>query len=302
MKPALLALALLVAPLAAQAEPAIKLDPAAQKRIGVVVAPLAAAHRSDAATGFARVLDVSPLATLDADLATAAAAAAASSAEAARTQALAAEDATVSRKVAEAARAQARADAIKLALLRRRVALEWGPAFAADARRARVIADVASGRAALVRVDAAASLEGVRTMRLDLGPQGSATATVLGVARVADPRLQSAGLIGLVSGPKAALLSVGMTATAILDRADGAAGVVLPRAGLVRVGGLTFAYVRKGADQFERRPLVGGAPQMDGLFAPTGFRPGELVVVEGAAALLAAETAPPKSEAKKDED
>ncbi|MBQ1562986.1 hypothetical protein, partial [Caulobacter sp.] len=77
MKPALLALALLVAPLAAQAEPAIKLDPAAQKRIGVVVAPLAAAHRSGAATGFARVLDVSPLATLDADLATAAAAAAA---------------------------------------------------------------------------------------------------------------------------------------------------------------------------------------------------------------------------------
>ena len=140
MKPALLALALLVAPLAAQAEPAIKLDPAAQKRIGVVVAPLAAAHRSGAATGFARVLDVSPLATLDADLATAAAAAAASSAEAARTQALAAEDATVSRKAAEAARAQARADAIKLALLRRRVALEWGPAFAADARRARVIA------------------------------------------------------------------------------------------------------------------------------------------------------------------
>ena len=39
-----------------------------------------------------------------------------------------------------------------------------------------------------------------------------------------------------------------------------------------------------------------------GLFAPTGFRPGELVVVEGAAALLAAETAPPKSDAKKDED
>jgi len=98
------------------------------------------------------------------------------------------------------------------------------------------------------------------------------------------------------------LLSVGMTATAILDRADGAAGAVLPRAGLVRVGGLTFAYVRKGADQFERRPVVGGAPQMDGLFAPTGFRPGELVVVEGAAALLAAETAPPKSDAKKDED
>ncbi len=300
MKPALLALVLLAAPLAARGEPLVKLDAAAQKRIGVAVAPLVAAHRSGATTGFARVLDVSPLATLDADLASAAAAAAASSAEAARTRALAAEDATVSRKVAETARAQAQADAIKLTLLRRRVALEWGPAFVPDARRARLIADVAAGRAALVRIDAAADLASVRSVRLDLGPQGVITASVLGAARVADQRLQAAGLIGLVSGPKASLLSAGMTATASLDRAGGEAGVVLPRSALIRTGGQTFAYVRKGADQFERRVVIGGAHQADGLFAPSGFTPGEAVVVDGAAALLAAESA--KSDAKKDED
>ena len=50
-------------------------------------------------------------------LLTAAAAAQASNAEAARTKALAAADATVARKVAEAAAAQARADSAKLTLL-----------------------------------------------------------------------------------------------------------------------------------------------------------------------------------------
>ena len=304
MKPAVLALTLglLAAPLASHAATAVKLDPAAQKRIGVATVPLAASRRAASATGFARVLDVTPLATLDADLASAAAAAAASSAEAARTKALAAADATVSRKTAEAARAQAQADAVKLTLLRRRVALEWGPAFVSDARRARLIADVAAGRAALVRIDAAVNLAAVRSVRLDLGPQGQASAAVLGPARAADPRLQTAGLIGLVSGPKAALLSIGATASAMFDQSGPASGVVLPRSALIRTAGQTFAYVRKGGDQFERRVVIGGTVQPDGLFVAGGFAPGEPVVVSGAAALLAAETAPSKTEAKKDED
>ena len=304
MKPAVLALTfgLLAIPLASHAATAVKLDPSAQKRIGIATAPLAASRRAASVTGFARVLDVTPLATLDADLAAAASAAAASSAEAARTQALAAADATVSRKAAEAARAMAQADAVKLALLRRRVALEWGPAFAADARRTRLIADAAAGRIALIRIDAAVNLAGVRSVRLDLGPNGQASATVLGPARVADPRLQTAGLIGLVSGPKAALLSVGATASAVFDQSGTASGVLLPRAALIRTGGQTFAYVRKAGDQFERRVVMDGIVQPDGLFVAGGFTPGEPVVISGAAALLAAEVAPAKTDAKKDED
>lgn len=303
MKPFVLALTLglSVAPLACRAATAVQLDPATQKRIGVATAPLAASRRSASATGFARVLDVSPLAILDADLAAATAAAAASSAEAARTGSLAAADATVSRKVAEAARAQAKADAAKVTLLRRRVALEWGPAFASDHRRARLIAAVAAGRAALVRIDAAVNLTSVRAVRLDLGPQGEVVATVLGPARTADPRLQTSGLIAQLSGPKAALLAAGATASAVFDEGGPASGVVLPRPALIRTGGGTFAYVRKSGDQFERRAVVDAAPQADGLFVASGFAPGEAVVIAGASALLAAETAP-KTEAKKDED
>lgn len=300
MKPLVLAMILGVAgaPTASHAATMVKLEPEVQKRIGVVTAPLVAARRASAASGFARVLDVTPLATLDADLAAAAAAASASAAEAARTEALAAADATVSRKTADAARAQARADAAKLALLHRRVALEWGPAFASDSRRARLIAEVAAGRAALVRVDAAVALGRVRSVRLDFGAQGAVIATVLGPARTADPRLQSAGLIVQVSGPAAATLSVGATAAARFDQGGASAGVVVPRSALIRADGQSFAYVRKGGDQFERRAVVGGAPQPDGLFVAGGFTPGEPVVINGASALLAAETA---SSAKKED-
>jgi len=45
--------------------------------------------------------------------------------------------------------------------------------------------------------------------------------------------------------------------------------------------------------------VIGGAPQAEGLFVAGGFTPGEPVVVSGAVALLAAETA---SGAKKGED
>jgi hypothetical protein len=277
----------------------VTLDAAAQRRLGVQTAPLEAARRSAGTSGFARVLDAVPLATLESDLAAATSALQASQAEAARTRALAAADATVSRKVAEAARAQARADAAKLTLLRRRLGLEWGPALAAmpDARRDQLVAAIAGGRASLVRIDAA---DGAPTEHgagwLDLGPHGRIQATILGPARVGDPRLQSAGLLAVVTGPAAMWLATGVTMPASLAAGAGAMGVVVPRAALLRTGGQTFAYVRRSPTAFERRPIQGGVSEPAGLFAPQGFRPGEAVVVAGATQLFAAERAPAKGD------
>jgi hypothetical protein len=273
----------------------VKLDVATQRRLGVQTAPLAAARHTAAAAGFARALDAGPLAALEADIAAAAAASQASQAEAARTRKLAAADATVSRKAAETAAAQARADAARLALLRRRVGLEWGPALAAlsDARRDQLVSDVAAGRSALVRIDVAGGApveHGAAT--LDLGPRGFAQATILGPARVGDPRLQSTGLLAVVNGPAALWLATGSVVPAALASGGAHSGVIVPREALLRSGGQTFAYVRKDAQAFERRPVTGGTPVPAGLFAPTGFRPGEPVVVSGAAKLFAAEQAP----------
>ncbi|WP_293904394.1 hypothetical protein [Phenylobacterium sp.] len=284
---------LLVAPANAAAGVMLKIDAATQGRLGIVTAPLTAASRAITARGFARAIDVVPLATLDADIAAAASALAASAAEAARTRRLNAADQTVSKKAAETAAAQARADAAKLGLLRRRLGLEWGPSIQAlsDARRGQLIADLAAGRATLVRIDSATGLSHLRgAATLDLGAGVVAHAAILGPARVGDPRLQSTGLLALVSGAEALRLGVGAVAPATISEGAATRGVMIPRAALLRTAGQTFAYVRRDAGSFERRPVTGGLSDPAGLFASGGFRPGEQVVVRGAAQLFAAET------------
>jgi len=270
----------------------VKVPAATQVRLGVVTAPLTAVRKTASVNAFARAVDPVPLATLDSDIAAAAAALGASQAEASRTRTLSA-DQTVSRKAAEAAAAQARTDAVRLALLRRRLGLEWGPSLQSmsDARRGRLIGDIAAGRAALVRIDSSAGVSHLKgSATIDLGPAGRAHAVILGPARVGDPRLQSTGLLALVSGPQAMQLASGAVAPATLGAGAETAGVMLPRVALLRTAGRTFVYVRRDAGSFERRPVVGGQPDSAGLFVAQGFRAGEPVVIKGAAQLFAAET------------
>ena len=271
----------------------LTIDAATQARLGIATAPLAATRRASVAKGFAHGLDAVPLATLDADIAVATATLMASDAEAVRSRALNAADQTVSKKTAEAATAQARADAARLGLLRRRLGLEWGPSIQAlsDVRRGRLIADLAAGRATLVRIDSATGLSHLRgSAAIELGGGKVAYAAILGPARVGDPRLQSTGLLALVSGPQAMALGVGAVAPASISMGTEANGVMIPRAALLRTGGQTVAYIRKDAGSFERRPILGGLSDPAGLFAPSGFRAGDQVVVKGAAQLYAAET------------
>ena len=262
------------------------------RRLGIVVATAQPATARTSAPGFARVLDPVPLAQLQADLAAAETAASASAAEAKRTQALYADDATMSRRAAEAARAQASADASKLALLRQRLALEWGPALSrlSSAQRGRLIAALASGSAALVRVDApnGAGLQGLRSAELDLGPAGTATALVLGPARIGDVGLRSPGVIARVSGPNVSYLSSGLTVPARIPGAGGGAGFLVPATAVLRVDGGSWVYVRERGG-FIRRRLGGLAAGAAGLVATSGLQAGDQLVARGASKLYAAE-------------
>jgi hypothetical protein len=281
----------LAAPAMAQTPP-LKMDAATQQRLGLVTAPLQAARRTAGVAAFARVMDVTPLATLQSDLLAAAAALSASQAEASRAKALNAADQALSQRALDAAQAQARADAAKLGLLRRRIGLEWGPALAAqsDAARDRLVADIAAGRAALVRVDASGvALPARGSVTLDVPGATPIQAVVLGPARAADPRLQSAGVLALVRGPAATSLASGMVMPAKVAGAGPRAGVIVPRSALLRTGGQTVAYVRKSSDTFERRDVVGGLADPAGMFVAGGFAAGEAVVVSGAAKLFAAQ-------------
>ena len=268
-----------------------------QRHLGIGTAALIPERRSTQVAAFAKVLDPGPLAALEADLDTAIAAAVASSAEARRAQALAKAGESMARKDAEAAVAQARSDQAKLALLRRRVGLEWGPGLArlSDQRRGRLIQALAAGKAALVQVDTPSNegQPGARTVEIDIG-DGSVHAPVLGPSRNAEPRLQSSGLIALVTGPQAILFSIGLTQSARINTSSAVPGVVIPRTAVVRAQGSDWAYVQSQDTHFERRRLADPVPESAGLFVTRGFRPGEVVVVQGAAALFAAEQGQPR--------
>jgi hypothetical protein len=273
----------------------VKLAAGIQAKLGLKVQPLMARTAIATVSGFLRVLDPGPLAQLDADIQAAEAAAAASAAEAARSQALNADGQAVSTKALQAAQAQARADASKLMLLRRRLGLEWGEGLTrmSESQRAQLLTDIAAGKVALVRIDTPSGqgLAGLHSLDIDLGSLlGSVRATVLGAARAADPHMMSSGLIAKASGPGARTLSVGLAVPVKLQQSAPVAGVVAPRAALLRSQGKTWVYVRTGAETFLRKPVVDGRPEQDGLFAAHGFRPGEPVVTQGAAALFAAET------------
>ena len=282
------------------AGPTVKVDQATQRRLGLMLATPTPARRAATITGFARVLDPGPLASLESDLAQAAAAAQASAAELKRAKVLNAADQTVSNKAVEAAQAQARADEAKLGLLKRRIGLEWGPGLArmSDKGRASLVDAVAAGHAALIRIDTPSGhgLQGLTRAEIDLGSLGTVHAQILGAARTADAQLLSPGLIAIATGPRAESLSSGLTAPVQLATAGPAAGVILPRSALIRAQGQTWAYVRTDATTFERRAATGGIADPAGLFAPQGFSASDQVVVSGAAALFAAETGGGKEE------
>ena len=270
---------------------AVELPLGVQRKLGLTTAIVSAERGGATASGFARVLDVVPLASLDADLAVAKAVSSASAAEAHRTHDLALADFAVSKRVAEAAAAQARADNLRLELLQRRLGLEWGPAFVTmgDARRSALISKLAAGRTALVRLDAPAGMTGVRVSSATRPGGRSAPIQVLGQARLGDPRFQTPGLLGLVSGPEAADFATGLVFP-ITFSTGAQSGVLLPRSALLRAGGQSFVYVRKDATHFERRQLGQIQARSDGLLAMGAVRPGETVATSGAAALFAAET------------
>ena len=270
----------------------VLIDPAVQARLQIRTARLQDVHGTAvASSGFARVLDPAPLLALLSDTEGAAATAQASAAEAARTATLV-KDSTVSAKANEAAQAQARTDAAKLTQLTQRLSLEWGPYFAALPAPAlqQLGADLTRAKAAIVRIDApaGAGIKGASQAQLDFGALGQVTAKVVGVARTADLKLQSPGLIAIVTGPDAAYLSAGLTATTQLFGASDGDGVLIPNSALLRQDGQVFAFVKTGVKGFDKRVVHPARLTAQGIVVASGFHAGDIVVVQGATALNAA--------------
>ncbi len=268
------------------------LDDNLKERASVRVETLQGSQHGMVLTGFARALDISALAAIDAEVKAADATALASRAEAARLAALAMQDQSASRRSVEAAQAQALADAARAQLAVRRIALEFGPGLARLGRggASALVAAIASGNAALVRIDIANIIlrpgDSVR-----LGEASNETRVrVLGAAASADAKLQSAGALAIVRGAAARDLMAGRIVPAAADAGSTEEGVTVPRDAIVRYHGDLWVFVEKTDKSFARVRLIEPRPAADGWFVSRGLTPGTRIAVSGAGSLMAIET------------
>jgi len=75
------------------------------------------------------------------------------------------------------------------------------------------------------------------------------------------------------------------------------AGILVPRAALMRADGGQFVYRALGGGRFARVALENGEPMAGGWFFTDGaLKPGEAIVVAGATTLLGLERGPQEAE------
>ncbi len=267
-----------------------------QARIGLATASLTAVTQSQELTAYGVVLDPAPLATLNAEVASARAAVEASQAEYERARLLHSEQQNVSLKDFEAARAKFQADAAQFSLLNLRVANEWGAKIAAMAPVERTgLIDALTKRAAgLVRTSLPPGQSFVQeptqaqVAALGFDNQPLVTHSIW-FAPTVDSHLQGQSFLLKVDA-QGFPLRPGTAVTARLESPDTAKpGVVIPEAALVRTGDSAWAYVQIAPTQFERRHVVLNSHAARGWFVTSGFAAEDHIVVTGAQALLSEE-------------
>lgn len=273
----------------------VTLDAKAQAAAGIQVAPLASAHAVGSRSGYARSVDLSPLAALAADAETARAAVTASQREVARLTALTEQDQSAAPKDLEAAQAQLASDRAKLTLACQKVGLDFGAGLArlgCDAISG-LVREAAQGRAVLMRIDMIHGLP-PSNGTIMIGEGGDMIAArILGPAVNAETQLQTPGVLAVVKGAGVSRLAVGRVLPVQLSDGSGANGVLVPRTALIRADGGQFVYRAQGGGRFTRVSLSGGSPMAGGWFFAGGpLRPGDPIVVSGATTLLGLERGP----------
>jgi hypothetical protein len=240
------------------------------------------------------VLSIDALAQTDADLSVAEAAARASQAALERAEGLYKADTGVSRQVLETAQHQAATDAAQLALAQRKAIATWGhdaPWRDAAARRA-MMAKLASGDVALVRgtLPQGTGGDAVPPMRVERltprpGDKGWPATTVWSAP--ADPAVPGRSFYMLVENAKGLFQG---DRVRVIAGGENVTGALVPAEAVLIAEGTTWVYVEDKPNYFVRQAVDISHPTPTGYIVTHGIQPGEKVVTEGAAHLLAKET------------
>ncbi len=245
------------------------------------------------ARGFGRVLDAAPLVALAGESKVARVAAEASEKEFNRTKGLHDNGENASLQAVETAEAAKLRDAALLDAARAKLVAAWGSALVGRADLEALIHSLATGEAALVRIDL---LPGDAPEKIpptaQVGPLtaegASHEAEVLGLAPAADAQAQGVSYLALWRGAPPA---PGTTLRATLIGSGEPQKVfVVPRDALVRHEGGVFVYVKVPDGGYERRLVEVARNLPDGVaLAGTVVDENDKVVVTGAQQLLANE-------------
>jgi hypothetical protein len=290
MRPLLLALASLS--IAAPAFADVELEAEQRESLGIQTEPARVIEAPRSWPASAQVLDSAPLITALGELRSAETAAAASRAEAERSEQLYRDETNIARKALDAARAQAIADEARLNTARAGLLGTWGRAIATmpGAQRAKLVADLLSGRASLVRAEQLqplppdASIGAARVVTLD--SHGEWNAEWLGtLPQTTNPTLAGSSLLRVP-----AALSVGQLLEVTLsEKRASLHGMSVPAAAVVRYRGAEWVYEEGPQNHFTRNEVRAGTRvQGRALLASDSKSPPKVVTV-GARSLLGAE-------------
>lgn len=269
----------------------LKLDKETQTRMGLKIAPLAAATLKPEVKAFGRVLDPTPLSALIIEATSTRTTLEASTKEFERLKTLA-QTQNASARALETAEAAMRRDQIAATSVEPRLLLGWGKAIASQPDLPGFARALAAQEMALARVDLPLSQSlkdaptGGRLAALT-APEKLAEAQFLGPAPSADPAMQAQGFLFLQKPnplPPGAALVAWLTVPG-----DTESGVTVPREALLRHEGEVFVYLQTGDDTFVRKEVELDRLTESGWFVHEDLKASDKVVTVGAQQLLSEE-------------
>ena len=271
----------------------ITLDPATQKLMGLQTAALKPALLAPQLKAYGRVLDVSPLTSLVAELISAQAASAASQAELARLRTLAGQS-NASQRALQAAEASAARDQSQVESIRLRLLSGWGGAIADRADLPEFVRSLSSLATALLQLEipAGQTVNATPTEARVIALADESTpvaAKFLGPAPFVDPQLQGRGfLFELVTN--SLHLSPGAAVQGLLSfPGEPKSGLEVPRDAVVRLNGTTWVYRQINDKEFVRQEVKLESPLTQGWFTGQDLKASGKIVTVGAAELLSEE-------------
>jgi hypothetical protein len=270
----------------------VELEAEQRDSLGIQTEPARAIEAPRSWPASAQVLDSAPLITALGELRSAETAAAASRAEAERSEQLYREETNIARKTLDAARAQAIADEARLNTARAALLGTWGRTIATmpGAQRAKLIDDLLSGRASLVRAEQLqplppdAALGSARVVTLD--SHGEWNAEWLGtLPQTTNLTFAGSSLLRVPAAlPVGQLLEVTLT-----EKRASVHGMSVPATAVVRYRGAEWVYEEGPENHFTRSEVRAGTRVQGRALLAGEIKSPPQVVTVGARSLLGAE-------------